>query len=147
MWLYSPVCVAKDRFSHNEAHIHVESLNVEAKAKSKQRSATSANRTKVPPSKPKKVITKITNSHNKRTYGKPNEQLFPPKCGTQLPKSKRKAMNRNWYNQKANPALNTKAGNKQTPQTDKIQREQIANRVGSYLPKGGHPATQTELKE
>ena len=27
-------------------------------------------------------------------------------------KSKRKAMNRNWYNQKANPALNTKAGNK-----------------------------------
>ena len=27
-------------------------------------------------------------------------------------KSKRKAMNRNWYNQKANPAFNTKAGNK-----------------------------------
>ena len=27
-------------------------------------------------------------------------------------KSKRKAMNKNWYNQKANPALNTKAGNK-----------------------------------
>ena len=27
-------------------------------------------------------------------------------------KSKRQAMNRNWYNQKANPALNTKAGNK-----------------------------------
>ena len=26
--------------------------------------------------------------------------------------SKRKVMNRNWYNQKANPALNTKAGNK-----------------------------------
>ena len=29
-----------------------------------------------------------------------------------LKKSKRKAINRNWYNQKANPALNTKAGNK-----------------------------------
>ena len=29
-----------------------------------------------------------------------------------LPKSKRKAMNRNWSNQKANPALKTKAGNK-----------------------------------
>ena len=29
-----------------------------------------------------------------------------------LNKSKRKAMNRNWCNQKANPALNTKAGNK-----------------------------------
>ena len=27
-------------------------------------------------------------------------------------KSKRKAMNRNWSNQKANPALKTKAGNK-----------------------------------
>ena len=27
-------------------------------------------------------------------------------------KIKRNAMNRNWYNQKANPALNTKAGNK-----------------------------------
>ena len=27
-------------------------------------------------------------------------------------KSKRKAMNRNWCNQKANPALNIKAGNK-----------------------------------
>ena len=27
-------------------------------------------------------------------------------------KSKRKAMNRNWCNQKTNPALNTKAGNK-----------------------------------
>ena len=27
-------------------------------------------------------------------------------------KSKRKAMNRNWYNQKANPALNTKVGYK-----------------------------------
>ena len=26
--------------------------------------------------------------------------------------SKRKAMNRNWCNQKANPALNTKTGNK-----------------------------------
>ena len=30
-------------------------------------------------------------------------------------------MNRNWSNQKANPALKTKAENKQTPQTDKIQ--------------------------
>ena len=38
------------------------------------------------------------------------EQLvhFP----TREKKSKRKAMNRNWYNQKANPGLNTKAGNK-----------------------------------
>ena len=31
---------------------------------------------------------------------------------TNIDESKRKAMNRHWYNQKANPALNTKAGNK-----------------------------------
>ena len=31
---------------------------------------------------------------------------------TVMKKSKRKAMNRNWSNQKANPALKTKAGNK-----------------------------------
>ena len=31
-------------------------------------------------------------------------------------------------------------------QTDKIQWKQMANRVGSYFPKGGHSATQTELK-
>ena len=43
-----------------------------------------------------------------------NTNLLPPK-------SKRKAMNRNWYNQKANPALNTKAGNKYILQIDKIQ--------------------------
>ena len=36
-------------------------------------------------------------------------------------KSNRKAMNRNWSNQKANPTLKTKTGNKQTPQIDKIQ--------------------------
>ena len=30
----------------------------------------------------------------------------------ELDKSNRKAMNRNWSNQKANPALKTKAGNK-----------------------------------
>ena len=34
------------------------------------------------------------------------------KQGYRYHKSKRKAMNRNWGNQKANPALNTKAGNK-----------------------------------
>ena len=39
-------------------------------------------------------------------------------------------MNRNWSNQKANPAPKIKAGNKQILQIDKIQREQIANRAG-----------------
>ena len=37
-------------------------------------------------------------------------QIYPPEL--QLNKSNRKAMNRNWSNQKANPALKTKAGNK-----------------------------------
>ena len=36
-------------------------------------------------------------------------------------KSNSKAINRNWSNQKANPALKTKAGDKQTLQIDKIQ--------------------------
>ena len=36
-------------------------------------------------------------------------------------KSNRKAMNRNWSNQKANPALKTKTGNKKILQIDKIQ--------------------------
>ena len=51
-------------------------------------------------------------------------------------------MNRNWSNQKANPALKTKKGNKQILQIDEIQQEQIANRAGSYFPKGCHSATQ-----
>ena len=36
-------------------------------------------------------------------------------------KSDRKAMNRNWSNHKANPALKTKTGNKEILQIDKIQ--------------------------
>ena len=40
---------------------------------------------------------------------------------TVIGRSYRKAMNRNWSNQKANPALKTKAGNKLILQIDKIQ--------------------------
>ena len=50
----------------------------------------------------------IFNIVDKRTSIKlysQNTNLLPPK-------SNRKAMNRNWSNQKANPALKTKAGNK-----------------------------------
>ena len=36
-------------------------------------------------------------------------------------KSNRKAMDRNWSNQKTNPALKTKTGNKVILQIDKIQ--------------------------
>ena len=65
------------------------------------------------------------------------------RCEVEKFKSNRKAMNRNWGNQKANPALKTKTGN---DQIDKIQCEQIVNRAGIYFTKGGHSATQTELK-
>ena len=42
-----------------------------------QRSGTEAIRTQTQPSKPKREITKITNSQNtKRSYGQPSEQLF-----------------------------------------------------------------------
>ena len=48
------------------------------KVKSMQRPGTEAIRTQIQPSKPKREITKITNSQNtKRTYGLPSEQLFP----------------------------------------------------------------------
>ena len=48
------------------------------KVKSIQISGTKAIRTQIQPSKPKKEITKITNSQNtKRTYDQPSEQLFP----------------------------------------------------------------------
>ena len=39
-------------------------------------------------------------------------QLLLPICPENHIKSNRKAMNRNWSNQKANPALKTKTGNK-----------------------------------
>ena len=61
-------------------------------------------------------------------------------------KSNEKALDKNWSNPKANSALKTKMGNNKKSQIDKIQWEQMANRVGSYCPKGGHSATQTELK-
>ena len=53
-------------------------------------------------------------------------------------------MNRNWGNQKQS-TLKTKIEiNKM--QIDKIQLVQMANRVGSYSPKGGHSATKPKLK-
>ena len=48
------------------------------KVKSMQRSGTEATRAQIQTSKPKRDITNITNKQNtKRTYGQPNEQLFP----------------------------------------------------------------------
>ena len=61
-------------------------------------------------------------------------------------KSNVRVMNRNWSNQKVNPTRKTKMGQPKS-QIDKIQWEQMANRVGIYFPPGDHSATQTELKK
>ena len=45
----------------------------------------------------------------------------PEFYGNLVYKRNRKAMNRNWSNQKANPTLKTKSGNKCILQIDKIQ--------------------------
>ena len=43
-----------------------------------QRSGTEAIRTQIQPSKPKREVTKITNSQNtKRSYGQPSGGYFP----------------------------------------------------------------------
>ena len=48
------------------------------KLKSMQKPETGTTRAQIPPSKPKREITKITNSQNTiRAYGQPSEQLFP----------------------------------------------------------------------
>ena len=54
------------------------------------------------------------NYNNDDNNNNNNNLLFKEVCSQQLSdfKSNRKAMNRNWSNQKANPALKTKAGNK-----------------------------------
>ena len=53
-------------------------VGVIRKVKRMQRSETEAIRTQIQPSKPKREITKITNSQNtKRSYGQPSDQLFP----------------------------------------------------------------------
>ena len=51
-----------------------------------QRTGTEAIRTQIQPSKPKREMTKITNSQNtKRTYGQPSEQLFPKRWPLSTP--------------------------------------------------------------
>ena len=57
-----------------------------------------------------------------------------------------KAVNWNRSKQRQNSAIKTKMVNKLKIQMNKIQLEQIANRVGSYFPKDGHSAPKTELK-
>ena len=50
------------------------------------RSGTEAIRNQIQPSKPKREITKFTNSKNKqRTYGQPSGQLFPKRWSISNP--------------------------------------------------------------
>ena len=63
-------------------------------SKSMQRSRTEAIRTQIQPSKPKREITKITNSQNtKRTYNQPSEQLFPKRWPLNNPNRSKHYMN------------------------------------------------------
>ena len=60
-----------------------------------QRSGTDANRTQIQPSKPKREITKITNSQNtkRRTYGQPSEKLLPKRWPLSNPNRTKNNMN------------------------------------------------------
>ena len=59
-----------------------------------QRPGTEAIRTQIQPSKPKREITKITNSQNtKRTYGQPSEQLFTKRYPLSNPNQTKNNMN------------------------------------------------------
>ena len=78
--------------------------------KSMQRSGTEATRTQIQPSKPKREITNITNSQNtKRTYGQPNEQLFPKR----LPLSNRNRTENNINTHKVKRHQNSDTKNRQ----------------------------------
>ena len=79
--------------------MNAETLNISLfaysrKIKSMQRPRTEAIRTQIQSSKPKREITKITNSQNeKRTYGQPSEQLFPNMWPLSNPKRTKNNMN------------------------------------------------------
>ena len=65
------------------------------KVKSIQRPGTGAIRTQIPPSKPKREITKITNSQNtRRTYGQLSGQLFPNRWPLSNPNRTKNNMNK-----------------------------------------------------
>ena len=71
----------------------------------------------VPPS----VVSKRGRSFTSPVDVAEDSDTYHRRFSHQQRKSNRKAMNRNWSNQKANPALKTKTGNKFILQIDKIQ--------------------------
>ena len=82
-----------------------------------QRSGTEAIKTQIQPSKPKREITKITNSQNKKgTYGQPNEQLFPKRW----PLSNQNRTKNNINTRKVKRHRNSDTKNRQRRTTTKL---------------------------
>ena len=80
------------------------------KVKCLQRPGTEAIRTQNQPSKPKREITKITDSQNtERTHGQPSEQLFPKR----LPLSHPNRTTNDLYIHKVKGHRNSQAKNRQ----------------------------------
>ena len=67
------------------------------------------------------IFMNINENSKQRTNGPVNAHLISWPGNVQNIQSNRKAMNRNWSNQKANPAFKTIAGNRLILQIDKIQ--------------------------
>ena len=87
------------------------------KVKRLQRPGTEAIRTQIQPSKPEREITKITNSKNtKRTYGQPNEQVFPKRW----PLSNRNRTKNNMIIRKVKRHRNSDTKNRQQRTTTKL---------------------------
>ena len=96
-------------------HIHVDQIadNFKTKVRRMQRSGTEAIRTQTKPSKPKREITKITNSQNtERTHSQPSEQLFPKRW----PLSNRNRTKNNMNTFKVKRRRNSDTKNRQEPQ-------------------------------
>ena len=84
-----------------------------------QRSGTEEIRTQSQPSKPKREITKITNSQNtKRTYSQPSEQLFPKRWP--LSNRNRTKNNMNKHKVKRHRNSDTKTGNREPQQNYRL---------------------------
>ena len=87
------------------------------KVKRMQISGTEAIRTQLQPSKPKREITNIANSQNKkRTYGQASEQLFPKRW----PLSNRNRTKNNMNTSKVQRSRNSDTKNRQQRTTTKL---------------------------
>ena len=95
------------------------------KVKKMQRPGTAAIRAQIQPAKPKREITKITNSQNtNRTYGQPSEQLFSKRWPLRNPN--RTKNNMNTRNVKRHRILTPKTG-KGEPQQQKYLLGTVGN--------------------